>query len=306
MKDQGLSGSAAGNADGNAARPTVTKRARPSGGWQPAMDIEMALDWAFRRQRVRQYARRYGGTKGLLHALSGDLPALGLGPGGGTDSVIAVVAGAVGISGGRGPTPPPVHVDAAVLLCAVLGLPASISSLVIDCAETGQRPDWGERLPPIDGFVPVEGYAGFVVTYLDRHAAYRPGPTNAAVPVVVQEQWDYSPVVNVTALRATARAKYVEWWQALNAMAATLTEAGLLRMTVRPPAASRQPWTDYGVRVPDSHDRVLTGDARGRFRTAVRNGASAAVLAQRFGISVKQAENLKKNMRRRGELDGPI
>ena len=261
------------------------------------MDAEAAVEWAFRRQAVRAAARAAGGLGPLLMAVlgGGELGRLHapVGTGRGGDGVLAMMRRA-DLAGDRIDGSPAsydrgrVHPDAALVALAVRMLDAPLDRVVADLGEAGLRPDWGEGLPAEAEertLTDLRGRPVEAVEWVDNRAG---GLRPVAGPVTV--------TVGGARQIAALRAGYVAWYDALVEVARVLSFTGELRMRVLPPACQREPWKAGGGngRARDRGYRLVAGADRDRFAEMARAGATRRELADAFGLTVRQAERMRR------------
>jgi len=279
---------------------------RDRGGWRAELEAEAALEWAVLRQRVDVRGRRIWPQLLAAHlagAAEGQLAGELLGP----DARF--------------------HPDAVWIAAALRACRAG--ALLLRHALTGGRPDWtggGAGLRPVlvpaaRGLLASEPLVVFGqwgdgrLAELERHgrvAAVRvrrrrrgcglglhAGEAEGAELSAVEASW--CPLSDGEARGRAARAEWSAWRAGLVELAercAAFRAQGRMRMAVLPPAVAAEPWAE-GAAVRARAERangVLCAEARAAFAADAAAGLAPAELAQRYGLSGRQARNLKHRM----------
>ncbi|MCG8694675.1 MAG: hypothetical protein MI806_26000 [Minwuiales bacterium] len=226
------------------------------------MDAEFAVEWCFRKQQAHRAVK----WAGLIGTVGFELIAARK-----MDRELRSFL-----------TNFPIHPDAAIVYLAVSELTGQSRKLVRACGRVGRAPDWEGPL-----------YMPHTTT------VYEPVETVVAGRVKTEYRERDLPMGGPDAA-AAARARYLAWHDALTALTGILAEFSMLQMRVIPPICPREPWfAEY--RFPGKENRVLDGYEREAFIELAGKGMKPAELAVKFGISAKQAKQLKDNVSRRAK-----
>lgn len=260
------------------------------------MDAEQAVIWTVEKQKAPQLARQAGGPA-VLYALSigADFGSPARGPAAPNGSALwqrlQTGVGAGGMSA------PAIHSDAALLWLVIWhGLSRDASDRLVRGARC--RPDWGAEINTETWRREYrEEREATVISYeyvTDSRVRGR---------VRVEERLVDLDVNGGEQLKA-AQVAYLAWHDALLELwrLCYVTDYGL-GVSVMPPVVQRRPWQT--ARVVARGNTIIDGAEREGFRKAAAGGATPQVLALAYGLTLKQAGNVKKGMRRRGEL-GPV
>ena len=103
-------------------------------------------------------------------------------------------------------------------------------AVIVECARSGNRPDWRPDIKPFGVRFEVKDSVG--------------GDPRAVVRYDSRRRMAYCRVEFYDRSREIAafRDRYLRWWDAMTALAASLDDSDLKRWSVIRPAADREPW----------------------------------------------------------------